>query len=212
MIDFAGQIAFLERELIKAQSAGERVLIIGHIPPEGPLITQINMYERIYRKYSKTIVAHLYGHHHCDYFQAYSDPENHDIATGVAYIGPVLTTDSNTNPGARLFKMNATSFEIIDVLTFFTNVTKANEVGELSWEFLYSAKEAYGLSDLSPQSWLQFATKLETNDQLWAAFDRNYYTAGESKCKPKDHKCRKHQICELKWMTDEQQRECKKQK
>ncbi len=184
------------------------MLILAHIPPEGPLAKQINMYEAIYRNFSKSIIAHLYGHHHCDYFQAYSDPNDPAIATGVGFIGPVITTYTSSNPGVSLFKMNATTFELIDKIVFYANITKANIVGSIEWELLYSARNDLGLADMSPNSWLKYANDMKTDDAKWAQFDRHFNTMGEPNCDQGDEKCRKSTICKLTWMTPTQQKAC----
>lgn len=81
--DPGGQFAYLERELESAASQGIKVIVVGHVPPsvngygvisKGRLrSTESDMYWKkpyqdrynaLLKKYSSTVVTHLYGHTH----------------------------------------------------------------------------------------------------------------------------------------------------
>ncbi|KAL0483104.1 sphingomyelin phosphodiesterase [Acrasis kona] len=135
--------------LKQAEAANERVVILAHIPPQATDPWNFALIA-LCKRYSKTIIGQLYGHTHHDQFHVARDSEG---AYSVAYTSPSMTTWSNQHPSVRLFKMDKTTFELLDHVTFYGNVTEANIKGNMTYRMEYSAKEAYGLSDMSPQSW-----------------------------------------------------------
>ncbi len=96
--------------LTEAEQAGERVMILGHIPPPGVASAWQDALVSISGRFHKTIIAHAYGHTHHDQFRVIHDGNQ---AYTVSYTAPAITTWSNQFPSVRLFKMNKTTNVII---------------------------------------------------------------------------------------------------
>ena len=47
--------------------------------------------------------------------------------------------------------------------------------GEPSWDYRMSARDAFGLEDLSPASWHDMALRLEVDDELFEAYNTAYF-------------------------------------
>lgn len=76
--DPMSQLQWLINELQMAESANEKVHIIGHIPPGSKDCLKIwshNYYE-IVARYEKTIMGQFFGHTHHDEIELFYDPKN----------------------------------------------------------------------------------------------------------------------------------------
>lgn len=77
---------------------------------------------------------------------------------------PSVTTYQNLNGGFRYYLVDADSFDIIDSITYYANVSNTYEWelnGDVVWEYEYSARETYSYSA---------ATALGPNEPLSAAW------------------------------------------
>lgn len=50
------------------------------------------------------------------------------------------------------------------------NITEANANNKTIWKKEYSAKEAFGLPDLTPRSWQMLAQRMYFNDTLFEQY------------------------------------------
>jgi sphingomyelin phosphodiesterase len=92
--------------VMAAEKAGERVIILGHIPPRGITTSWAEAMLDLGKRFPNTIIAHLYGHTHHDEFRVIRDVQG---AYAVSYTAPALTTWSNQFPSVRLYKINSTN-------------------------------------------------------------------------------------------------------
>ncbi|XP_054669866.1 sphingomyelin phosphodiesterase isoform X1 [Grus americana] len=98
--DPAGQLQWLVGVLAAAEQAGEKVHIIGHIPPAHCLRSWSWNYYRIVSRFEGTIAAQFFGHTHVDEFEMFYDEETLTRPVSVAFVAPSVTTYINLNPGA----------------------------------------------------------------------------------------------------------------
>ena len=56
--------------------------------------------------------------------------------------------------------------DVTDSLTYSMNLTLVNEGSSPDFPLAYSAKEAYSLTNMSPQSWAEAAWKMASDDEL----------------------------------------------
>jgi len=200
------QLAWLEDVLGKAQNAGEKVLILGHIPPgidtSDSMETSTGDYNaglvKIVDRFNATIVGQFYGHTHTDHFKIFKDAATNTKPTGVAYVSPAITQWENHNPGFRLVQYNKKTFELENFFTFTTNLTTDNLAGAVSWNVEYDAIGGYGISDMSPNSWNNLlVNQLNTVESMWNKFAQRF-TAGfdRSVCSFKQ-KCKVMKICAM---------------
>lgn len=119
-------------------------------------------------RFNETIRATFFGHTHNDEFGVFytnnGTVKSASAATAPAYIMPSVTTYQNLNGGFRYYLVDADSFDIIDSITYFANVSNTYEWelnGDVIWEYEYSARDTYGYSA---------ATTLGPNEPLSAAW------------------------------------------
>ncbi|XP_012705465.2 sphingomyelin phosphodiesterase isoform X1 [Fundulus heteroclitus] len=160
--DPANQLQWLVHVLQASEDRGEKVHIIGHIPPGLCLSSWSWNYYHIVNRYESTITGQFFGHTHLDEFQMFYDEETLSRPLGVAFIAPSVTTYVNLNPGYRVYYVDGnyknSSRLVLDHETYILNLTEANHspkapgnpVQDPKWSLLYRATEAYGLSSLFP--------------------------------------------------------------
>ncbi|XP_076130134.1 sphingomyelin phosphodiesterase [Alosa pseudoharengus] len=168
--DPADQLQWLVHILQESENKGEKVHIIGHIPPGLCLASWSWNYYHIVNRYEGTITGQFFGHTHIDEFQMFYDEETMTRPLGVSYIAPSVTTFVNLNPGYRVYYVDGnypdSSRFVLDHETYILNLTEANNrpnpASPLSaaapdpnpkWTLLYRASKAYGLTSLFPSDW-----------------------------------------------------------
>lgn len=107
--DPAKELQWLIYELQLAENSGEKVHIIGHIPPGQSDCLKVwsrNFYS-IVDRYEDTIAAMYFAHTHFDEFSVFYDVEEMRRPTSIAYIAPSLTTYENNNPAYRIYYVDA---------------------------------------------------------------------------------------------------------
>ncbi|KAK6188840.1 hypothetical protein SNE40_004938 [Patella caerulea] len=203
------QRIFMEKTLAKAKTNGEKVIIIGHIPP-GDVPNTFDDYGQFYTnlvtKYSDVIVLQLFGHTHSDQYEMILPDPTEPKASGVVFIAPSVTTFTGQNPAYRIYHLDPVTFVAVDYDQYYLNITKANANHNPVVEKLYSAKEEYQLKDLGPQSFLDLSIRFRSNETLFQRYLRNMY-AGSGANSDCDTGCKDITICETlsssvtSWLT-----------
>lgn len=187
-VDPANQLKWLSEELHNAEQAGDKVHIIGHIPPDNRECTQAWLYNflRIIDRFNDTVLAQYYGHTHRDEYRLFYSPSQTDVPIGLAYIGPSITPFTENNPAYRLYYMDETGM-LNDHETYYFNLTEANHSKHgPKWKHEYRAVDKFGLESMSPESWHKLVAKLQKDDKLFGEFKNLYYRFSDVK---KDEKC-----------------------
>lgn len=94
--DPATELQWLIYELQSAELSGEKVHIIGHIPPGHSDCLKIwsRNYYAIINRYESTITAQFFGHTHYDEFEVFYDPNDLSKST--------ISTQNSTSTYLRL--------------------------------------------------------------------------------------------------------------
>ncbi|PMD25630.1 sphingomyelin phosphodiesterase [Hyaloscypha hepaticicola] len=182
--DPSGQLAWLVTELEGAETAGERVWLMGHMPlgSSDAFHDQSQYFDQIIQRFDATISAVFYGHTHQDEFEiAYSTPAAPTAGTAVmvSYIAPALTPTSG-NPTFRVYDVDPVTFAILDYTVYYTNISSPTYQSGPVWEKLYSVKEAYGslltppytdpTAELTPAFWHNVTVLFENDDAVFQAW------------------------------------------
>ena len=194
---YAQHTQWLQDTLATARRNGEKVLLVAHVPP-GIISSTFEYGEwfvNVTLPYSDIIVGQLFGHTHQDHFKVVQQGGK---TLGSVLITPSVTTFSHQNPSFRVYSMDASTYELLDYDQYFLNITKANEFAKQGktpkFEFNYSAKDLYGLKDLSADSWLALANRFKSNSTLLLQYVDNMYA--RSKVPSCDADCKKKTICQ----------------
>ncbi|XP_065838310.1 sphingomyelin phosphodiesterase-like [Oscarella lobularis] len=197
--DPAGQLQWLVNELQDAENKGQKVHIIGHIPPnKGCLTAWSANYEKIVNRYENTIAAQIYGHTHETHISVYF---NNSRPVNVLYTGPSVTTYKELNPAFRVYEVDGiykdSTFGILDYTDYIMNLTEANLTPNASprWRKEYSARDAYNLTSLFPSGWANFIERCKEDDSLLQLY--NKYRRHSHVTSPCDKSCQLSLLCEM---------------
>jgi len=204
-----GQLAWLVTELQAAETANERVYLIGHMPfgTSDALHDGSSYLNQIINRYDATIAAMFFGHTHKDEFEiTYSDYTTQSAETAVmmSYICPALTPTSG-EPAFRVYSVDPVTFGVLDMTEYYTSLEASGyQTSGPTWSKYYSAKETYGplvgvtseTAELTPAFWHDLTAVFESND---TAFQEYYARKSRgwdvSTC---DSDCKTDEICQLR--------------
>jgi sphingomyelin phosphodiesterase len=167
--DTSGVLTFLANELSACEKAGQRAWIIGHVlsgyDGMNALPNPSALFYSIVRRFSPTTLAGVFfGHTHRDQFQIFYDylPDSTITKDGTTYrnttmvdygkplamgfIGPSITPLTGYNAGYQLYQVDAKTFSVTGVQTYFANMSEASSWTSPVWQFEYDARSAYALS------------------------------------------------------------------
>ncbi|XP_015672780.1 sphingomyelin phosphodiesterase [Protobothrops mucrosquamatus] len=200
--DPAGQLQWLVGVLQRAEESGEKVHIIGHIPPSHCLRSWGWNYYRIINRFEGTVAGQFFGHTHLDGFELFYDEETISRPVGIAFLAPSVTTYIKLNPGYRIYHVDGirsgSSYMVLDHETFILNLTQANQPGAVArWQRLYGARETYGFPVAFPEDWNQLLDRLQADERLFQHF---WYLRfkGHPPTEPCGDACRKATLCALR--------------
>ncbi|KAL7388155.1 hypothetical protein ABVT39_008340 [Epinephelus coioides] len=213
MTDPAGQFEWLEKTLEKAAQSQEKVYIIAHVPVgylpfvRNTTAVRESHNERlvsIFRQYSDVIAGHFYGHTHRDSIMVLLDKQGKPVnslfvSPAVTPIKAVLEPYSN-NPGFRMYLYNPKDYTLLDIWQYYLNLTEANEKQRSDWRLEYIMTEAFGLTDLQPQSLLQLGLSLRLPQTK--AFDMyfSHYIVSYNSSIICDRDCKLYQVCAVLYL------------
>lgn len=204
--DPAEQLAFLVNELQESEIKGQKVHIIGHIPPgqEDCLEVWSDNYNRIIERFESTVRGQFFGHTHNDELELFYEParEHHRGRRpfSVAYVAPSTTTFNSGHPAYRMYVVDGnyanSTWAVLDHETYLMNLTEANEdpTREPRWHLEYAAKAEFGMQSLEPAEWDDLLNKMEFDDKLFDKFYR-FYRKQDPTAKPCNSACRKSFLC-----------------
>ncbi|KAK3590104.1 hypothetical protein CHS0354_041150 [Potamilus streckersoni] len=180
-MDPADQFQWMESVLNSSRVLQEKVIVIAHIPPgvhtPDPVVW---MYEKfnnrlndIFLKYSDVIVAMHFGHDHADGFKVYMDKAGEPVIP--VFIAPSVTPwryKPEHNPAIRLVNYDRQTGIHQDINQYYLNLPEANAQKIATWKLEYTAKQHYGVMDLTPSSLLTLMNKMKdyTSDEF-----QNYF-------------------------------------
>ncbi|XP_061595205.1 sphingomyelin phosphodiesterase [Cololabis saira] len=208
--DPADQLQWLVQVLQASEDKGEKVHIIGHIPPGLCLGSWSWNYYHIVNRYESTITGQFFGHTHLDEFQMFYDEETMTRPLGVAFIAPSVTTFINLNPGYRVYYVDgeypSSSRLVLDHETFILNLTEANPQTNPRWTRLYRATEAYGLAGVSPADHDLLLNTFLKDDGVFQRFW--YFTHKGHVSEVCKEQCKTTTLCLLRGGRSDQLQQC----
>jgi sphingomyelin phosphodiesterase len=177
------QHRWIARTLEAAARNGEKVIIIGHIPPGQvtSLQTYGDFYGQIVSQYQDIIVGQFFGHDHRDQFEVMQSSTGRGLA-GVVYIAPSVTPFPNINPSYRIYVMDPNTYEIIDYEQYHLDLSEANSLvmqnrsEEITWKLAYTARSEYNLEDLRASSWWKLTENFHEDSNLFMKYWNNMLT------------------------------------
>jgi len=84
---------------------------------------------------------------------------------------------STKKPTFVVLEMDPDTLIPVNLNTYSFDIKHANKFNEPKWDLDYDFKEVYNLTDLSPKSFSEYASKMDTDERASQIF-RNYTTRG----------------------------------
>jgi len=151
----------------------------------------------------------LAGHTHSDEFRLFFD-ETGTTPESLLYVSPSLDIHGTRNPSIRVFELDDASWEVLDYSQYFFDLklTGPSENPRPEIVKLYSAKEEYGLADLSPASWYDLLNRF-MNDEALILKHINHDNANagtpSTSCDPA---CRLRHVCRQRYASYDRYSQC----
>jgi hypothetical protein len=141
------------------------------------------------------VVLQVAGHTHTDEFRLLKDVSNN--VESMVYVSPSIDMNHFRNPSIRVYHLNATTYELLDYDQFYFDLASASGTTPPEIIHLYSAKEAYGLTDMKPQTWENLLYRFSTDQELLQKHRRHSYAAvgGSGTETPCDEACQRYHVC-----------------
>ncbi|KAJ9595713.1 hypothetical protein L9F63_013126 [Diploptera punctata] len=200
MVDPAGQLKWLAETLTQAEKDGEKVHILGHIPPgDSCQKTWSREYRKIIDRFEGTVTAQFNGHTHKDEFEIFYSLEDPSRAINIAFNGGSVTQYEFLNSNYKIYTMDSSTYDILDGEAWTYNLTTANSQGNESapeWFQLYSYKKDYELESLSPSEFDKLAHKMAVDKSFLQKYAR-YYVKDADPSLICDDTCLKNKLCDL---------------
>lgn len=188
-----GMLRFLVGELEAAETAGQRVWIIGHVPSGyasgQSLPNPTALFQSIVVRFSPgTIAAIFWGHTHSDQKIVYYDFNTSSLDASnlrdtsmvdltkplaVGWIAPSVIPDGN--PAWTYYQVDTETFDVMGAQVYSADISEASWAWDNmdgKWSQLYDARQAYNpswptTSALGPDFWHEsLATVIGTNQKV----------------------------------------------
>lgn len=197
-LDMKRHLDWLIDELYKAEQAGEKVHILGHIPPGVNDFTKIwtTEYNRIINRFTTTIAAEFNGHTHSDEFKIFYSPDG--LPINMAWGAGSTTTYTFYNVNYKIVEINPSTYEPENILNYVYNLTEANLTPNRKphWFQLYDMKNSFGLSDLSAASMDNLVHRMvTTNKELLDMYSAFFSKLSDSRWSWCNDNCKLDNIC-----------------
>ncbi|XP_018009494.1 sphingomyelin phosphodiesterase [Hyalella azteca] len=203
-VDPGEVLKWMAGELQRAEDDGVYVYLISHIPSGNDChYTWSREYSKIVSRYEGVIAGIFYGHTHNDQFQMFFDYDNPSRPIEVGFVAQSQTTYSDLNSGYKIYTIDGghenSTYTVLDHENWYFDLDRANFEMVPTFEILYSAKDAYGMPDLSPQSHLDLIYEMaQNNSATFDLFYRNYVKAGRPRMEEGcDEDCKSDLLCRL---------------
>jgi len=199
--------------LSAAESVGDKVHIISHIPPGAHdcLGAWGRNYAHIIERFENTVRAQFFGHTHNDQFLVFYDAATQSRPVNLGFVTPSVTTYTGMNPSYTIYTVDGpgdeASYRILDKEVFIMDLAKANEAGpdqRPTYSKLYDARKDLEMTTLFPKDFDAVVNRMVVDDDYYAKYFR-YYNHG-SEGHP-DH-TKREVICKMVTVSNLDESKC----
>ncbi|KAH3765924.1 sphingomyelin phosphodiesterase [Pelomyxa schiedti] len=214
--DPAGQKAWLYDTLVDVAAKQQVPILLIH----GPIRTNtksnytewfIGLLDELTRTGEGAVpVYQLGGHTHWDEMQFYR-PYFGAASQSYMHVVPQTSFLDDLWPSVSVWIYDSLeSLESADRLMYHVNVTRANEDMHVTPELYYSARDVWGIPDLSLESWDLVLEKIRVDESAALQYIdlRNTHPTGSTTC---DQACRTELYCQLAYASSDLISECQSQ-
>ncbi|XP_046396231.1 sphingomyelin phosphodiesterase-like isoform X2 [Ischnura elegans] len=210
-VDPSGMLKWMINELQDAESKGQKVHILGHLPPGYVDCWSVwsREFMRIVNRYREIIITQFYGHTHYEEYKVGFDQAGHPSST--SWIGGSVSTYTDLNPNYKIFYVDRDTWNLVDHETWIFNLTEANQNPTQSprWYRSILATKDFGVASLSPNDLYQHTLRMVEDEALFQRMYGYYVKNGDSAlAKGCDKKCKEEILCGFLTMDYGDQSHC----
>jgi sphingomyelin phosphodiesterase acid-like 3 len=187
------EMDWFAQKLNQAENRGHKVILVMHIPPgldsyscsrQKTERAPIEFWEDAFlakfcdliRAYGGIIQVALAGHTHTDDFRVLVTKGSSSPV--FLRITPSISPIYLNNPGFSVLQYDPTSGDMLDILTYYLNLSPGGTDPKWKWE--YSFSRAYESSSLSPANMLQLAARIHDDPKVRQTFADFYAVSAPS--------------------------------
>ncbi|XP_059620625.1 sphingomyelin phosphodiesterase-like [Phlebotomus argentipes] len=196
------QLQWFHDTLLAAESAGEKVHVIGHVPSGSgdTYYVYAREYAKVVERFWNTISGQFMGHTHADQFTVFYAQSNPQQAVNVQWNGGSTTAFTDVNPNYKVYTADPQTYQINGHETWIYNLTQANLTPQLypSWFKEYDFMTEYGISNMSPATLNALAESFARNPQrLHRYWQLTTSLADTSLANGCDNNCLASHLCQI---------------
>ena len=170
-MDDCGLFDYLDRSLTEATKRGYKTLIIAHIPygvasydcKEYLNLTKQEQWLALLRKHAGGINGVFFGHTHRSELKSF-------LGEMPALIGPAISPLFGNSPGFRVVDYDVDSQTLMDYTDYFMNLVDSSSTGASRWTAGFSARELFGIPDISPDSLRKMNASIWESTQAYSKY------------------------------------------
>lgn len=106
----------------------------------------------------------MFGHMHRDLFKVVGSMVDATDPVGTIQICGAITTWTTNNPAYCVYELDKATMLPVSRQTYYFDVDLANETGVPEWKLMTDWTQDFSLTDLSPSSMAQMATRMEQDE------------------------------------------------
>ncbi|KAJ6236244.1 sphingomyelin phosphodiesterase [Anaeramoeba flamelloides] len=184
--DWVNQIAWLEGEIEKAKSNGEKVYIFGHVPighasdrviPPLCYIDSSLKISKLMEKYPDTIVAMFSGHTHYDEFRVIYDTETFTKPVGMNLISPSFVPEGNRYSGFRIYDYDTDNFDITNIHQWYSDTYNVPDDEIPYWNKFFDFNvdyQRFGIEKINPAGLDKLAKMIKNDPEMFKFYYSRY--------------------------------------
>eukprot|EP01104_Vermistella_antarctica_P007810 TRINITY_DN1924_c0_g1_i1.p1 TRINITY_DN1924_c0_g1~~TRINITY_DN1924_c0_g1_i1.p1 ORF type:complete len:572 (-),score=82.67 TRINITY_DN1924_c0_g1_i1:35-1750(-) len=216
-----GQLEWLKDQLKQAQSDGDVVWVLGHIPPGVDyfgLATDwkgcyIDDYLELTEPYLETTLrAQVFAHEHSSlYYMNGPPPSSGGPGSLVAMMNSAVSPIYSNNPTYRTYEYSENTLSLTD---FSDRYLAMGSDGPQEYQDLYtSAKDEYSLTSFDSSQWWGFIERMaqgvrDGDTSLFELYWANVFSLSPHANACVEELCRIQQLCLMAYMTEEDYINC----
>ncbi|KAH8271353.1 hypothetical protein KR018_007389 [Drosophila ironensis] len=206
-----GQLQWFHDTLLAAETAGETVHVLTHIPSgDGDCWSEwATEYNRVLTRFSNIITGVFSGHTHKDEMNLHYSDEGH--ATVINWNGGSLTPYTHTNPNYRIYELSESNWQVLDHYTYKCNLTEANLTPDVQpkWELEYQFTKEF-TEDTSPAGIDRLLEDMAENPALLRKFWRYKFVEADTRLATGcDATCLSKTICRIATSNYQERTRCR---
>lgn len=158
--DSGHQLEWFQNTLSELEATNGYAIVLAHVPNLDECTRQYaRRYHAIVERYQHIIRFGVFSHIHSEQFQVMRDIY-HGKPIGMSFIIGSATTYTGKPPSYDIVYLDPETMLPVDLETYAFDLDGANANDTQEWKLKIDHKKDYGLSDLSPRSFLNLSERI----------------------------------------------------